>query len=106
MRVKELKKKASSRIDVNYIRQFGIQSYGEDNLYPQTLRQIVQSSATGSECVERYADFIEGYGFRDIPFSEYTVNRKGDTVDDIHELVTAVKCVCANHLGRWLEGNL
>lgn len=87
MRVKELKKKASSRVDVNYIRQFGIQSYGEDNLYPQTLRQIVQSSATGSECMERYADFIEGYGFRDVPFSEYSVNRKGDTVDDIHELV-------------------
>lgn len=87
MRVKELKKKANSRIDVNYIRQFGIQSYGEDNLYPQTLRQIVQASSTGSECVERYADFIEGYGFRDVPFSEYTVNRRGDTVDDIHELV-------------------
>lgn len=87
MRVKDLKKKASSRIDVNYLRQFGIQSYGEDNLYPQTLRQVVQGSATGSECVERYADFIEGYGFRDVPFSETVVNRRGETVDDIHEAV-------------------
>lgn len=87
MRVKELKKKANERLDVNYIRQFGIQSYGEDNLYPQTLRQLVKGSSTGSECLERYADFIEGYGFRDIPFSEYVVNRKGDTMDDIHEAV-------------------
>lgn len=87
MRVKELKKKANDRLDVNYIRQFGIQSYGEDNLYPQTLRQLVKGSSTGSECLERYADFIEGYGFRDIPFSEYVVNRKGDTMDDIHEAV-------------------
>ena len=87
MKVKELKKKASDRLDVSYIRQLGIQSYGDDNLYPQTLRQIVQASATGSECMERYADFIEGYGFRDVPFSEYVVNRRGDTVDDIHELV-------------------
>lgn len=87
MRVKELKKKANDRLDVNYIRQFGIQSYGEDNLYPQTLRQLVKGSSTGSECLERYADFIEGYGFRDVPFSEYVVNRKGDTMDDIHEAV-------------------
>lgn len=87
MRVKELKRKASERLDVNYIRQFGIQSYGEDNLYPQTLRQLIKASSTGSECLERYADFIEGYGFRDVPFSEYVVNRKGDTMDDIHEAV-------------------
>lgn len=87
MRVKELSKKAANRLDVNYIRQFGIQSYGEDNLYPQTLRQIVKASPTGSECIERYADFIEGNGFRDVPFSEYEVNRKGDTMDDIHEAV-------------------
>lgn len=87
MRVKELSKKAAERLDVNYIRQFGIQSYGEDNLYPQTLRQLVKGSSTGSECLERYADFIEGYGFRDVPFSEYIVNRKGDTMDDIHEAI-------------------
>lgn len=87
MRVKELSKKAAERLDVNYIRQFEIQSYGEDNLYPQTLRQLVKGSSTGSECLERYADFIEGYGFRDVPFSEYIVNRKGDTMDDIHEAI-------------------
>lgn len=87
MRVKELRRKAGERVDVNYLRQFGIQSYGDDNLYPQTLRQIVKASPTGSECMDRFADFIEGYGFRDVPFSEYVVNRRGDTMDDIHELV-------------------
>ena len=87
MRVKELAKKANSRLDVEFIRQLGIQSYGTDNLYPQTLRQIIMASSTGAECLDRYADFIEGYGFRDIPFSEYEVNRRGETVDDIHEAV-------------------
>lgn len=87
MKVKELKRKASDRLDVGFIHQLGIQSYGDDNLYPQTLRQIVQASSTGSECMERFADFIEGYGFRDVPFSEYVVNRRGDTVDDVHELI-------------------
>lgn len=87
MRVKELAKKAGSRLDVEFIRQLGIQSYGTDNLYPQTLRQIIMASSTGAECLDRYADFIEGYGFRDIPFSEYEVNRRGETVDDIHEAI-------------------
>nr|DAU07620.1 MAG TPA: HK97 Family Phage Portal Protein [Caudoviricetes sp.] len=87
MRVKDLKKKSSNRVDVSYLRQFGIQGFGDDNLYPQTLRDIIAASSTGSECAERYANFIEGNGFKDIRFSEYVVNRKGDTVDDIHALV-------------------
>lgn len=87
MRVKDLKKKSSNRVDVSYLRQFGIQGFGDDNLYHQTLRNIIAASSTGSECAERYANFIEGNGFKDIRFSEYVVNRKGDTVDDIHALV-------------------
>ena len=87
MKVKELSKKADRRLDVEYMRTLGIQSYGSDNLYPQTLRNIVMASSTGSECLDRYADFIEGYGFRDVAFSEYVVNRRGETVDDIHEAI-------------------
>lgn len=87
MKVKELRKKTSQRLDTEYLQSLGIQSYGDDNLYPQTLKNIVSASSTGSECADRYADFIEGNGFRDISFSEYVVNRKGDTADDIHSLV-------------------
>lgn len=87
MRVNELKKKSSKRIDTSYVRAFGIQSYGDDNLYPQHLRNIIAASSTGSECAERYANFIEGNGFREVLFSEYAVNKRGDTADDIHSLV-------------------
>lgn len=87
MRVKDLKKKSSKRIDTKYIQSLGIQSYGSDNLYPQTLRNIIAASSTGSECAERFANFIEGNGFREVAFSEYVVNRRGDTVDDVHALV-------------------
>lgn len=87
MRVRDLKRKSTNRLDTGYIRTLGIQSYGEDNLYPQTLNNIIAASSTGSECVERYADFIEGNGFRDVSFSEYVVNRRGDTADDIHSQV-------------------
>lgn len=87
MRVHELKKKSSKRVDVRYLQTLGIQTYGEDNLYPQTFRNILAASPTGAECLDRFADFIEGNGFRDVPFSESVVNRKGDTADDIHALV-------------------
>lgn len=88
MRVNELKKKSNRRVDVSYIQALGIQTYGSDNLYPQVLRDIISASSTGCECVERYADFIEGNGFREVPFSEYVVNRRGDTADDIHALIS------------------
>lgn len=87
MRVKELKRKSSRRIDISYIQSLGIQSYGDDNLYPQTLRNIIAASSTGSECSERFADFIEGNGFMNEQFSSYVVNRRGQTSDDIHALI-------------------
>lgn len=87
MKVKDLRRKSSPRIDNNYISTLGIQTYGDDNLYPQVLNNIITASSTGSECVERFADFIEGNGFRDVTLSEYVVNRKGETMDDIHQLI-------------------
>ena len=87
MNVNDLKKKSNRRVDTGYLRNLGIQSYGDDNLYPQHLRNIIAASSTGSECAERYANFIEGNGFREVIFSEYVVNRRGDTADDIHALV-------------------
>lgn len=87
MKVKDLRKKSSPRIDGAYLSQLNIQSYGQDNLYPQVLSNIIAASSTGAECVERFADFIEGNGFNDITLSELVVNRKGETMDDIHSLI-------------------
>lgn len=88
MRVKDLRKKTNSRIDTSYLRLLNIQGYGSDNLYPQTLRNIVAASPTGSECMERFASFVEGNGLRDGNFSATVINRKGDTVDDIHQAIS------------------
>ena len=87
MKVRDLKKKSSRRLDANYSYALDIQTYGDDNLYPQTLRDIISASSTGSECSDRFADFIEGNGFNNELFSGYVVNRKGQTADDIHALV-------------------
>lgn len=87
MRVRDLRRKSSKRLDASYSYMLGIQTYGDDNLYPQTLRDIISASSTGSECSDRFADFVEGNGFNNELFSGYVVNRKGQTADDIHALV-------------------
>lgn len=84
MKVHELKRKSKKRIDTSYLPQLGIQSYGVDNLYPQTLRNIIAASPIGAECVDRYAEFIEGNGFVDLAFAEMVINRYGDTADSLH----------------------
>lgn len=76
-------KKPESRVGSNYSQQFKMQTYGEDNLYPQNLLAITSASGTARLCLSRYAKFIEGFGFKDTIFSEYVVNRKGDTADTI-----------------------
>ena len=87
MKVKDLRKKSSKRIDTTYVSSLGIQTYGEDNLYPQVLNNIIAASSTGSGCVERLANFIEGNGLRNLDLSELVINRKGDTMDDLHTLI-------------------
>lgn len=76
------------RIDVSYLMELNIQSYGSDNLYPQRMYDLVQNSPTGASCLDRYQTFIEGNGLRDTNFSEYICNRKGETVDDIYRLIS------------------
>lgn len=84
MKVQQLKKKSSKRVETAYLSTLGIQSYGIDNLYPQTLRNIISASSIGGDCVDRYADFIEGNGFKSLEFAELVVNKQGDTADALH----------------------
>ncbi len=81
-------RKPKKRIDVSYCSTLNIQLYGRDNLYPQRMRDLIQSSHTGGACCERYQTFIEGNGLNNTDFSEYVCNRAGDTVDDIFRLVS------------------
>lgn len=99
MNVNELKKKSNRRVDTGYLRNLGIQSYGDDNLYPQHLRNIIAASSTGSECAERYANFIEGNGFREVAFSEYVVNRRGEYDRRFVTFVTA--CIQTAHMAHF-----
>lgn len=77
----------SRRLVNAYRGDLNIQTYGVDNLYPQRVLDIIENSSTGSSCLERFQNFIEGNGVNDQDFSEYICNRRGDTVDDILHLM-------------------
>ncbi len=81
-------KRSSKRFSTSYLSSLNIQSYGIDNLYPQRMLDLILNSSTGGVCLERYQQFIEGNGYNDENFSEYIVNRAGETVDDIHRLIS------------------
>lgn len=88
MRVTRLPK-AEKPLDLRYLRTLGIKSYDADNLYPQNVRAIVAASKTGSGCLERYTDYIEGRGIASAILAALPVNLNGETLADIHALVSA-----------------
>lgn len=85
MRLKQLPK-TTKAVDTRYLSNLGIQAYGDYNLYPQMIRNIVNASKTAGGCMERYIDFMEGQGIINPELSEFVLNRAGQTLADIHAL--------------------
>ena len=75
--------KIDYRIKVKPNKTVGIQSYDCDNIYPQRVREMVKSSGTASNCVNAYAKFITGSGFKDQYFYKQKINSKGLTPDKL-----------------------
>lgn len=88
MRITSLPK-PEKPLDLKYLRNIGIKTYDADNLYPQNVRNIVLNSKTGFGCYRRYADYIEGRGPAATELAGMTVNLNGETLADIHALVSA-----------------
>jgi len=59
--------------------------YGENNLYPQKLIEMLNNSAMHNTCKEAVKDGIFGEGI-DIIGEEY-INQHGETIDDIFEKI-------------------
>lgn len=81
-------KRPEKRLERRYEQRFGLQSYGVDNLYPQNVADIVGASGTAVLCLNRYAKFVEGYGFENDTVFGIEVNRYGDTMDDLLGMVS------------------
>jgi capsid portal protein len=61
-------------------------SYGEDNLYPQKLIELYQSSAIHNTCVNSQLDSMVGEGIEMI--GDNYVNRDEETLDDIYRKIS------------------
>ncbi|WAX09391.1 hypothetical protein BT566P1_00008 [Bacteroides phage BT566P1] len=59
-----------------------IVGYGDGNLYPQIISELIYASKTASLSVERLSEAIECEGFKDRSFGEIK-NAHGDNMDDI-----------------------
>lgn len=60
--------KSERRYRPTKIQQYGIVSFGDNNDYPQRVREIVGASVTGSSCLNTYRRFIKGKGTGDAIF--------------------------------------
>lgn len=72
-------KPLESRID----RVYGIQTYGENNSFPQQVQNIVLGSGTGFSCINVLTKFLKGRGFKDPALYDLVINRKGQTMDNL-----------------------
>lgn len=79
--------KAEASLTPRYVSQLGIKSYDIDNLYPQNAIAIIQNSKTGYGCLKRYQDYLEGNGIRNQALASLAINRKGETLNDLHSLL-------------------
>lgn len=89
MKQGKLRRKSEQRMDTRYLQALDIQAAGEGNTYYQDVHNIIQASSSGCECVERFAEFIEGAGFADASLYGLVLNHRKDTADEIHRLVCA-----------------
>ncbi len=62
-----------------------ITQYGEDNLYPERIKQVFLLSPIAKSCVDLKASFIRGDGFEN---GSIVVNSKGETANDILRMIS------------------
>lgn len=79
--------RTDKRCDSRNDRSLGIQTYGENNDYPQRLLEISEASGTAKSCLRTYAKFIGGQGFTNQTFYAAVVNRQGHSADHLLNLV-------------------
>lgn len=83
--------KSQKRFEQPYDYNVNIKRYDSDNLYPNNILLKINDSPTASGCLERYVDFIEGNGLHSSSLASSVVNRDGQTLDEIHSLVSRDK---------------
>jgi len=78
---------ADNRLDIKYSKTEGIWAFGDDNAYPQLVKNLISSSVTAKQCVDINAKNIYGKGFqfinKDTAKESLIVNRKGHSLNQL-----------------------
>lgn len=102
-------KHPAKRVTKAYNSSLKIQNYGEDNLYPQMMRDLLANSPTGQVCCNRYRTFIEGNGWTSEDFAYLVINRSGETMDELYRQVARDLAECSGfalHFNYNLQGKI
>jgi len=78
---------ATKRIVNRDDKTVGVQMYDLDNVYPQRIRNAVNSSGTATACTNLLQKHLRGRGYRDANLETLIVNGKKQTLADIHRLL-------------------
>lgn len=89
--VKGAKFQAINIPQVKEIRSKNYMYYGEDNLFPQVLIDLYDTSAMHHTAVQAIKDGIFGEGISII--GDEVINAKGETVDEVFEKITLDYCL-------------
>jgi len=65
----------------------GVQAYDLDNIYPQRVRNAINSSGTATACQNLFAKHLRGRGYRNQDLENLIVNEKAQTLADVHRLL-------------------
>lgn len=92
---------ATKRIVNRDDKTLGVQMYDLDNVYPQRVRNAVNSSGTTTACTNLFQKHLRGRGYRDATLEALVVNEKKQTLADVHRLMCydrAMYCGYAMHI--------
>jgi hypothetical protein len=67
-------------LDIKEVESTGVQKFGRDNAYPNTMEYLISTSVTAKNCVEKSSKAISGIGIKD---GFKVINKKGHTINDI-----------------------
>jgi hypothetical protein len=77
MRIAKLK--TANRKTDGRLQTYGVMTYGENNDYPEKVKEVFNASPTGKGCLNTSIRFVFGGGFSDVALANYIINRKGQT---------------------------
>jgi len=80
---------AQKRVLFRDDKSLNVQSYDLDNIYPQRVRNAINSSGTGTACTTLFTKHLRGRGFKNDDLEKLIVNEKNQTLADVHRLVCA-----------------